>query len=121
MHDEEKPGEKPPTRAAAPSPQEVSDKLKGALDKLPELPEHVRVSVAEAMSFVGPLPPPTMYREYENALAGSAERILVMAEKEQNHRIAWETSERRRARGGNIGEAPMSRTPHGLQPHGETS
>ena len=32
-----------------------------------------------------------MYREYENALPGSAERILVMAEKEQDHRIAWET------------------------------
>ena len=91
MPDEEKPGEAPPTRAAAPSPQEVSDKLKGALDKLPDLPEHVRVTVAEAMSFVGPLPPPTMYREYENTLAGSAERILAMAEKEQNHRIAWET------------------------------
>ena len=31
-----------------------------------------------------------MYNEYERALPGSAERILVMAEKEQNHRIAWE-------------------------------
>ena len=29
-----------------------------------------------------------MYREYENALPGSAERILMMAEKEQDHRIA---------------------------------
>ena len=90
MRDEKKPGEDSPTHAAVPPPQEVSDKLKGILDKLPELPERVRVSVAEAMSFVGPLPPPTMYREYENVHAGSAERILAMAEKEQNHRIAWE-------------------------------
>ena len=108
MRDEKKPGEGSPTRAAASSPQEasdklkggldklperaqeVSDKLKGILDKLPELPEGVRVSIAEAMSFVGPLPPPTMYREYEDVHAGSAERILVMAEKEQNHRTAWE-------------------------------
>lgn len=33
-----------------------------------------------------------MYREYESALPGSAERILAMAEKEQNHRITWETT-----------------------------
>ena len=88
MCDEKKPGGDSPTHAAVPPPQEVSDKLKGILDMLPELPEGVRVSVAEAMSFVGPLPPPTMYREYENVHAGSAERILAMAEKEQNHRIA---------------------------------
>ena len=57
---------------------------------LDALPEHVRVAVVEAASFSGPLPPPAMYSEYERALPGSAERILVMAEKEQNHRIAWE-------------------------------
>lgn len=34
-----------------------------------------------------------MYREYESVLAGSAERILAMAEKEQDHRITWETTE----------------------------
>lgn len=57
---------------------------------LDALPERVRDSVVEAAWFSGPLPPPTMYGEYERTLPGSAERILVMAEKEQDHRIEWE-------------------------------
>ena len=61
-------------------PKEVLDKL----------PEHVRVAAVEAASFSGPLPPPSIYGEYERTLPGSAERILVMAEKEQNHRTEWE-------------------------------
>lgn len=89
MRNVEEPGKEFPARAPDPPPQEVLDKLKEALDKLPE---HVRVSVLEAASFSGPLPPPTMYREYENVLAGSAERILAMAEKEQDHRTTWETT-----------------------------
>ena len=32
-----------------------------------------------------------MYRQYEDVLQGSAERILSMAEKEQDHRIDWES------------------------------
>ena len=74
-------GEESPSPVSSLPPKEILDKL----------PEHVRISIVEAASFSGPLPPPTMYREYENALPGSAERILVMAEKEQSHRIAWET------------------------------
>lgn len=31
-----------------------------------------------------------MYRGYNEVLPGSAERILRMAEKEQDHRIGWE-------------------------------
>lgn len=95
MSNVEEPGKELPARAPDPPPQEVLDKLKEALDKLPE---HVRVSVVEAASFSGPLPPPTMYREYENVLAGSAERILAMAEKEQDHRITWEATEQNTAR-----------------------
>ena len=41
-------------------------------------------------SFQGPLPPPGMYRGYEDVLPGSADRILTIFEKEQNHRINWE-------------------------------
>lgn len=40
--------------------------------------------------FSGPLPPPSMYGEYEGVLKGSADRIFKMAEKEQDHRIKWE-------------------------------
>ena len=36
----------------------------------------------------GPLPPPESMRGYEEVVKGSAERILVMAEKEQENRFA---------------------------------
>lgn len=57
---------------------------------LETLPENARIAVVEAAALSGPLPPPTMYGEYDNVLSGSAERILRMAEKEQDHRIEWE-------------------------------
>lgn len=60
-------------------------------DVLDKLPENVRISILEAASFSGPLPPPSMYKGYEEVLPGSAERILTMAEKEQEHRITWES------------------------------
>jgi uncharacterized membrane protein len=37
-------------------------------------------------SFAGPLPPPSMLVEYNGAVQGGAERIMVMAEKQQEHR-----------------------------------
>lgn len=42
----------------------------------------------EQRSFSGPLPPPEYLQGYENVLSGSAERILKMAEKEQEERLA---------------------------------
>lgn len=65
-------------------------------EKLPsaEIPERpsdsIRTSVIESAAFSGPQLPPTMYRCYDEVLPGSAERILRMAEKEQDHRIGWE-------------------------------
>lgn len=61
-------------------PKEVFDRL----------PEEIRVSVAEAAAFSGPIPPPTMFGQYDQVLPGSAGRIMQMAENEQAHRIAWE-------------------------------
>lgn len=55
---------------------------------LDALPEQVRSSVVEAASFSGPLPPPSMYGEYERVLPGSADRIMGMTEREQAHRIS---------------------------------
>ena len=81
-HNKKEQGEESPSPASNLPPKEILDNL----------PEHVRVSIVEAASFSGPLPPPTMYREYESALPGSAERILAMVEKEQKHRIMWETT-----------------------------
>ncbi len=59
---------------------------------LQSVPEEVRISIAEAASFSGPLPPPSMLESYEKTIAGSADRILRMAEKEQDHRIDWENT-----------------------------
>ena len=38
-------------------------------------------------SFAGPIPPPEVIKGYESVIPGSAERLLRMAEKEQQHRI----------------------------------
>lgn len=40
-----------------------------------------------ATGFIGPLPPPEILRGYEEALPGTAERIIRMAEKEQDARL----------------------------------
>ena len=62
------------------------------IDNLPEeerralINEIVRI---EQRSYSGPLPPPQVLAEYEKTLKGSADRILQMAEREQEarHRI----------------------------------
>ena len=46
----------------------------------------------QAASYEGPLPPPTTFQQYESVHPGSANAILKMAKKEQNHRIAWEAT-----------------------------
>ena len=56
----------------------------------------------QAAAFSGPLPSPSMYQQYEAVLEGSegsAERILSMAEKEQQHRIDWESKALKAASG----------------------
>lgn len=45
----------------------------------------------EAVSFRGPLPPPALYRQYEEVLKGSANRIMRLTENEQIHRQTWES------------------------------
>ena len=41
-------------------------------------------------SFSGPLPPPAILKQYNEAVAGAADRILAMAEREGEHRRAIE-------------------------------
>ncbi len=52
------------------------------------------------MEFSGPLPPPQILGQYDEVLPGSAERILRMAEKQQDHRIGVDQSGIRRANWG---------------------
>ncbi len=44
------------------------------------------LSITTQTSFSGPLPHPQILKGYENVLAGSADRILKMAEKQSQHR-----------------------------------
>ena len=41
--------------------------------------------------FAGPLPPPHLFREYDEVLPGAAERILSMTEREMEHRHGMES------------------------------
>ena len=46
----------------------------------------VRIQAAEHFEFSGPLPHPELFRGYEDTLPGAADRILTLAEREQNRR-----------------------------------
>ncbi|MBL4597036.1 MAG: DUF2335 domain-containing protein [Robiginitomaculum sp.] len=50
----------------------------------PKEAQHV-LSVVQSHLFSGPLPPPESIAGYEKVLPGSADRIITMAEKSQNH------------------------------------
>lgn len=62
------------------------------------LPEEERQEVRQVVhnvtaryaAFRGPLPTPDLLGGYEDVVPGAGERILRMAEKEQEHRHAWE-------------------------------
>ena len=78
---------RPSTQRKASSPSKQPDSLKEVPPEiLRNLPENTRIAFIEASSFKGPLPPPTLYRDYENILPGIAERLLKMTENEQIRR-----------------------------------
>lgn len=60
---------------------------------IPESKKNDEVKAAIMMlqeEYSGPIPHPSAMREYEAILPGSADRILVMAEKQQEHRMEME-------------------------------
>lgn len=63
--------------------------LEEVLDGLPEdRQDKIRRIVAvaqESSAFMGPLPHPSHFEGYNNVLPGAAERILAMAEKQQDY------------------------------------
>lgn len=64
--------------------------LEQALDGLPEDRQNkIRriVAVAQESSFAGPLPHPSHFEGYNKVLPGAAERILAMAEKQQDYNM----------------------------------
>lgn len=56
----------------------------------PDKAPGIKAAMIESSLFHGPLPPPSLFNEYEKVLPGAADRILTMAEREQEHRIWWE-------------------------------
>ena len=48
--------------------------------------------VSIAQSFEGPLPPPSYLKQYDEALPGAADRILLLAESQSKHRMEIEKS-----------------------------
>lgn len=61
------------------------------------VPESKKEEVKEALMvmrsemYSGPIPPPEALARYEEIQPGAADRILTMAEKQQEHRMALET------------------------------
>lgn len=71
------------------------------LAKLPEgTPPEVIETIAQSIHFSGPIPPPSMFKDYDEVLPGSADRILSLAENEQkmrgrdNTKILWNDTAR---------------------------
>jgi len=52
--------------------------------------EVVAASFSASRQFSGPLPPPEILVRYNDGIPNGAERIMVMAEKQQDHRIYLE-------------------------------
>ncbi|MGS2742953.1 DUF2335 domain-containing protein [Halomonas sp. LS-001] len=76
------------------SKEDLSDEEQRALTQL--LQRH-RTDVALAIStttsaFRGPLPPPSILRDYENIVPGSAAKIIDWADSEREHRHRTETT-----------------------------
>jgi uncharacterized membrane protein len=49
------------------------------------------ITRVQGVSFQGPLPPPEILRQYGEVVPNGAERIMVMAERNQEHRHGLET------------------------------
>ena len=70
---------------------EACEELETVIQDLPEgkrdqIKRSVSIIVRQASTFQGPIPRPEHFARYDEVLPGAAERILVMAEKEQAHR-----------------------------------
>ncbi|EFC9335580.1 TPA: DUF2335 domain-containing protein [Escherichia coli] len=73
------------------SSEQLAKEIEGELVENPNVLEQLlerpqfRAIVSQTY-FRGPLPPPSMLREYDDIVEGAAERIMARSEKEQAHR-----------------------------------
>jgi len=75
--------------------KELEHRIEKAIPGIPKEKRKQVVKIAKSFAlkstfYQGPLPPPELFKKYEEILPGSAERILKMAEKQSNHRQAIE-------------------------------
>ena len=88
-----KPTPRPPSTQIQPESSAQgndSDIPLGLPAEFEKLPEETKTAVIKAIYFKGPLPPPSVLRQYEEQFPGAGERILTMTEKEQTHRHNWD-------------------------------
>jgi uncharacterized membrane protein len=52
--------------------------------------QSLAITATRTESFSGPIPPPDLLAKYNDALPNGADRIVSMAEKQQDHRISME-------------------------------
>jgi uncharacterized membrane protein len=57
-----------------------------------ELNESFTVSASVSQSYSGPLPPPEVLNQFNQVLPNGAERIMVMVEQQNKHRMSIETT-----------------------------
>lgn len=67
--------------------QKPTDELPPVPDVLERLPEDLQEIYIEAVAFRGPIPPPSILAAYEKVIPRGADRLLTLAEREQQHRF----------------------------------
>lgn len=82
--DEAQPGRAEPATQSPPEPGGSDSPVDASVGNNPVLFEERR------QSWSGPLPPPSVLVEYNDAVPNGAERILSMAEKQATHRMEME-------------------------------
>lgn len=72
------------------NPEEINNALNDLEPEKRDLITKAIISIVERKTFSGPLPAPEDFAAYKNVVPDAPERILAMAEKQQQHRIETE-------------------------------
>lgn len=77
------------SKARKKRPVDLSEtQLLEIIEKQPEEVQEslTRTLVAQQVSYRGPIPPPSLLKEFDSIIPNGADRIMTMAEKQQSHR-----------------------------------
>lgn len=87
----------PPKPAPAPQPPQQTPQSTefpsepiAAHPRSEQAQQQISVSIHQQQQWSGPIPPPQVLQELNQVIPGGAERVLRMAEREQEHRIGLE-------------------------------